>query len=126
VSTYLDLIDEKRSIISAKQEWSAINAEYAVRMDLQNRFKTGLEIAQYTADIMRRDMAAYDADSSKYTQSLGCWHGFVAQQVMMSVKKHRQTTDRSYIYLSGWMVAALRSQFGPLPDQSMHEKNYRV
>ena len=38
-------------------------------MDLQNRFKTGLEIAQYTADIMRRDMAAYDADSSKYTQS---------------------------------------------------------
>ena len=122
MSTYLDLIEEKRSIISAKQEWSAINAEYAVRMDLQNRFKTGLEIAQYTADIMRRDMAAYDADSSKYTQSLGCWHGFVAQQVMMSVKKHRQTTDRSYIYLSGWMVAALRSQFGPLPDQSMHEK----
>merc|ERR1711964_81452 len=25
-------------------------------------------------------------------------------------------------YLSGWMVAALRSEFGPLPDQSMHEK----
>ncbi|MBQ0741679.1 MAG: isocitrate lyase, partial [Pseudomonas sp.] len=25
-------------------------------------------------------------------------------------------------YLSGWMVAALRSDFGPLPDQSMHEK----
>ena len=122
MSSYLDLIEEKRSIISAKQEWSAINAEYAVRMDLQNRFKTGLEIAQYTADIMRRDMAAYDADSSKYTQSLGCWHGFVAQQVMMSVKKHQKTTDRSYIYLSGWMVAALRSQFGPLPDQSMHEK----
>src|SRR3546814_804543 len=24
--------------------------------------------------------------------------------------------------LSGWMVAALRSEFGPLPDQSMHEK----
>jgi isocitrate lyase len=40
----------------------------------------------------------------------------------MSVKKHRGTMDKSYIYLSGWMVAALRSQFGPLPDQSMHEK----
>ena len=26
------------------------------------------------------------------------------------------------MYLSGWMVAALRSEFGPLPDQSMHEK----
>ncbi|VAW44185.1 Isocitrate lyase, partial [hydrothermal vent metagenome] len=22
----------------------------------------------------------------------------------------------------GWMIAALRSEFGPLPDQSMHEK----
>ena len=31
-------------------------------------------------------------------------------------------TDRRYLYLSGWMVAALRSEFGPLPDQSMHEK----
>ena len=122
MSAYLDLIEQTRQTIGAKQEWSAINAEYAVRMQLQNRFKTGLEIAQYTADIMRRDMANYDADSSKYTQSLGCWHGFVAQQVMMSVKKHQHTTDRSYIYLSGWMVAALRSQFGPLPDQSMHEK----
>lgn len=122
MSAYLDLIEQTRQTIGAKQEWSAINAEYAVRMQLQNRFKTGLEIAQYTADIMRRDMANYDADTSKYTQSLGCWHGFVAQQVMMSVKKHQQTTDRSYIYLSGWMVAALRSQFGPLPDQSMHEK----
>jgi isocitrate lyase len=38
------------------------------------------------------------------------------------VKKHQGTTDKSYLYLSGWMVAALRSEFGPLPDQSMHEK----
>lgn len=122
MSTYLDLIEKQRATISQRQEWSAINAEYAARMQLQNRFTTGLQIAQYTADIMRRDMAAYDADTRLYTQSLGCWHGFIAQQVMMGVKRHRQSTDRSYIYLSGWMVAALRSQFGPLPDQSMHEK----
>ena len=122
MSAYLDAIEEMRAKIQDKEEWHAINPEYAVRMQLQNRFRSGLEIAQYTADIMRRDMAAYDADTSKYTQSLGCWHGFVAQQVMMSVKKHQQTTDRRYIYLSGWMVAALRSKFGPLPDQSMHEK----
>ena len=51
--------------------WDAINPEYVARMRAQNRFKTGLEIAQYTADIMRRDMAEYDADSSVYTQSLG-------------------------------------------------------
>ena len=41
---------------------------------------------------------------------------------MLSVKKHQGTTNKSYLYLSGWMVAALRSEFGPLPDQSMHEK----
>jgi len=67
--------------------WDAISAESVARMRLQNRFKTGLDIAQYTADIMRRDMAAYDADSSQYTQSLGCWHGFIGQQKLISIKK---------------------------------------
>ncbi|SAL01758.1 isocitrate lyase [Caballeronia calidae] len=102
--------------------WDAINPEHAARMRAQNRFKTGLDIAKYTAKIMRADMAAYDADPSKYTQSLGCWHGFIGQQKMISIKKHFDSTDRRYLYLSGWMVAALRSEFGPLPDQSMHEK----
>ena len=102
--------------------WSAINPESAARMRAQNRFKTGLDIARYTAGIMRRDMAAYDADPSRYTQSLGCWHGFIGQQKMISIKKHFNSTERRYLYLSGWMVAALRSEFGPLPDQSMHEK----
>jgi isocitrate lyase len=91
-------------------------------MRLENRFQTGLDIARYTAAIMRQDMQAYDADPSLYTQSLGAWHGFVAQQQMIAVKQHFGTTKRRYIYLSGWMVAALRSEFGPLPDQSMHEK----
>jgi isocitrate lyase len=100
--------------------WNAINPEYAARMRAQNRFKTGLDIAQYTAKIMRADMDNYDADSSQYTQSLGCWHGFIGQQKMISIKKHFESTDRRYLYLSGWMVAALRSEFGPLPDQSMH------
>jgi isocitrate lyase len=102
--------------------WNAINSESAARMVTQNRFKTGLDIAKYTAAIMRKDMAEYDADSTNYTQSLGCWHGFVAQQKMIAVKKHHKTTSKRYLYLSGWMVAALRSEFGPLPDQSMHEK----
>jgi isocitrate lyase len=91
-------------------------------MRAQNKFKTGLDVAQYTADIMRADMAAFDADKTKYTQSLGCWHGFVGQQKLIAIKKHFGTTERKYLYLSGWMVAALRSEFGPLPDQSMHEK----
>jgi isocitrate lyase len=104
------------------RSWDAIDPESVARMRAQNRFKTGLEIAQYTADIMRKDMAEYDADSSVYTQSLGVWHGFIGQQKMISIKKHLKTTNKRYLYLSGWMVAALRSEFGPLPDQSMHEK----
>ena len=102
--------------------WSAIDAESVARMRLQNRFKTGLDIAKYNANIMREDMATYDADSSQYTQSLGCWHGFIGQQKMISIKKHFESTKGRYLYLSGWMVAALRSEFGPLPDQSIHEK----
>ena len=102
--------------------WDAINPDYVARMRMQNKFKTGIDIAKYTAGIMRKDMEAYDNDTAAYTQSLGCWHGFIGQQKMISIKKHFNTTDRKYLYLSGWMVAALRSEFGPLPDQSMHEK----
>jgi isocitrate lyase len=102
--------------------WDDINPESAARMKMQNRFKTGLDIARYTAAIMRKDMADYDADSSQYTQSLGCWHGFIGQQKLISIKKHFDSTAKRYLYLSGWMIAALRSEFGPLPDQSMHEK----
>ena len=124
MSNYTKNIDAVESLRKSNGSgWSAINPESVARMRAQNEFKTGLDIAKYTADIMRKDMAAYDADSSKYTQSLGCWHGFIGQQKMISIKKHfAGNTDRRYLYLSGWMVAALRSEFGPLPDQSMHEK----
>ncbi|MFC3853607.1 isocitrate lyase [Salinispirillum marinum] len=120
--TYRNEIDAVASVLSKNPTWNAINPAHAARMRVQNRFNNGLDIAKYTAKIMREDMAAYDKDTSKYTQSLGCWHGFIGQQKMISIKKHFKTTKRSYLYLSGWMVAALRSEFGPLPDQSMHEK----
>ena len=123
MSKYSDFTQQAASVIEANgPTWSGINPEYVARMRLQNRFKTGLDIAKYTAKIMREDMAAYDADTSKYTQSLGCWHGFIGQQKLIAIKKHLGNTKRRYLYLSGWMVAALRSEFGPLPDQSMHEK----
>ena len=123
MSKYSDEIASLQGVCNdAGSSWGAINPESAARMRLQNRFRTGLEIAQYTADIMRRDMEEYDADSSQYTQSLGCWHGFIGQQKMISIKKHFGSNKKKYLYLSGWMVAALRSEFGPLPDQSMHEK----
>ncbi len=121
--SYQDHITHITALTQSKNgAWTGIDAESVARMRVQNRFQTGLDIARYTAKIMREDMAAYDADSANYTQSLGCWHGFIAQQKMISIKKHFGTTKRKYLYLSGWMVAALRSDFGPLPDQSMHEK----
>ena len=120
--SYSKDIEALNSVVGANKTWHDIDPEAAVRMRLQNRFKTHLDIAKYNAKIMREDMAAYDADNSKYTQSLGCWHGFIGQQKMISIKKHFGDTKGRYLYLSGWMVAALRSEFGPLPDQSMHEK----
>ncbi len=120
--TYQDVISEAGKAIAPNSHWNGIDAESIARMRLQNRFRTGLDIARYTAGIMRADMAAYDADPAQYTQSLGCWHGFIGQQKLIAIKKHFGTTQKRYLYLSGWMVAALRSEFGPLPDQSMHEK----
>ena len=120
-SEKLDAI--KKSIDKFGDKWKSINPESVRRLRMQNRFKTGLEIAKYTAKIMRRDMDLYDKNPSMFTQSLGCWHGFIGQQKMISIKKHFGNTERKYLYLSGgWMIAALRSEFGPLPDQSMHEK----
>lgn len=123
MSDYLrDVTAASKLVTNHGSAWASISPENVARMKTQNRFKTGLDIARYTADIMRKDMAAYDADVSNYTQSLGCWHGFIGQQKMISIKKHFGETKGRYLYLSGWMVAALRSEFGPLPDQSMHEK----
>ena len=117
-----DMAQAGRLIRDYDGTWDGISGESIARMRAQNKFRTGLDIARYTARIMRADMAAYDADPANYTQSLGCWHGFIAQQKMISIKKHFGTVKGRYIYLSGWMIAALRSEFGPLPDQSMHEK----
>ena len=123
MASYKELIQE---LTDLKNQGSSSNVniqpESAARMRLQNQFQSGLDIARYTASIMRKDMDAYDANPESYTQSLGCWHGFIGQQKLISIKKHFGNTDKKYLYLSGWMVAALRSEFGPLPDQSMHEK----
>jgi len=123
MSTYINETQTTSNLIANQGDaWRSINPEHVTRMRLQNRFHTGIDIAKYTAKIMREDMESYDNNTADYTQSLGCWHGFVGQQKMISIKKHFGETKGRYLYLSGWMVAALRSEFGPLPDQSMHEK----
>merc|ERR1712137_823158 len=84
--------------------WEGINPEFAARMKVQNRFKTGLDIARYTASIMRKDMAEYDADSSQYTQSLGCWHGFVGQQKCCRLKNIKaQQAKATFTFQAGWL-----------------------
>jgi isocitrate lyase len=101
---------------------AGITFEDLAQLKTQNTFETHLDIAKAMATEMRKDMARYDNDTSKFTQSLGCWSGFHAMQMMRAIKRQKGTLDGSYVYLSGWMVAGLRNRFGHLPDQSMHEK----
>ena len=101
---------------------AGISVDDIVQLKIQNTYSTHLDVARQMAGVMRADMAAYDEDHSKFTQSLGCWSGFHAQQMIKSVKRMRGTASGTYVYLSGWMVAGLRNRFGHQPDQSMHEK----
>lgn len=120
--TYKELLAETQARYPSGQTSSGISIEDVVQLKIQNTYNTHLDVAKAMATVMRADMAAYDADSSKFTQSLGCWSGFHAQQKIKAVKRMRGTANGTYIYLSGWMVAGLRNSFGHLPDQSMHEK----
>ena len=121
-ATYKQLMEEALKRYPEGYTRSGITVDDVVQLKIQNTYNTHLDIAKAMATHMRADMAAYDQDSSKFTQSLGCWSGFHAHQKIKAVKRMRGTANGTYIYLSGWMVAGLRNSFGHLPDQSMHEK----
>src|SRR5450756_947279 len=72
-ASYLSELGAAEALLKTQPTWNGVSAEAVARMRLQNRFRTGLDVARYTAALMRSDMAAYDADPTKYTQSLGCW-----------------------------------------------------
>ena len=58
MTEYLADIKEMENLCTKKGDaWNGINPEYAVRMKLQNRFQSGLDIARHTAAVMRKDMA---------------------------------------------------------------------
>ena len=120
--SYKQLMEETLKRYPEGRTRAGLSIEDVVQLKIQNTYNTHLDIARGMASVMREDMAAYDEDSSKFTQSLGCWSGFHAQQKIKAVKRMRGTAKGTYIYLSGWMVAGLRNSFGHLPDQSMHEK----
>lgn len=120
--TFSEIHAEVSSRYPSGQTPGGVSVDDIVQLRLQNTYDTHLDIARDMAGVMRADMAAYDADPSKFTQSLGCWSGFHAQQMIKAVKRLRGTARGTYVYLSGWMVAGLRNRWGHLPDQSMHEK----
>ncbi|NVK20289.1 MAG: isocitrate lyase [Methylocystaceae bacterium] len=119
---YSQIREELQNRYPNGQTSGGIFVDEIAQLKVQNTYSTHLDIAKSMAKVMRSDMAAYDADPNNFTQSLGCWSGFHAQQMIKSVKRLRGTTKGAYVYLSGWMVAGLRNRFGHLPDQSMHEK----
>ena len=121
MTTYSDTIAELRRRYPDGAP-AGISITDIAQLKVQNTFSTHLDIAKAMAKVMRADMARYDADPSQFTQSLGCWSGWHAHQMMRAIKRQKGTLDRAYVYLSGWMVAGLRNRFGHLPDQSMHEK----
>ena len=59
-ASYQSEIEAAHTLLDTKPTWNGVTAEAVARMRLQNRFKTGLDIARYTAALMRADMAAYD------------------------------------------------------------------
>ncbi|SFX36306.1 isocitrate lyase [Paracoccus pantotrophus] len=120
--TFSEIHAEVSSRYPSGQTPGGVSVDDIVQLRLQNTYDTHLDIARGMAGVMRADMAAYDADPGKFTQSLGCWSGFHAQQMIKAVKRLRGTARGTYVYLSGWMVAGLRNRWGHLPDQSMHEK----
>ena len=120
--TYTDIRETLLKRYPDGETRSGVSIDDMVQLRIQNTYNTHLDIARDMATLMRTDMAAYDKDSRQFTQSLGCWSGFHAQQMIKSVKRLKGTTKGAFVYLSGWMVAGLRNSFGHLPDQSMHEK----
>ena len=120
--TYAELRAQVQKRYPTGQAPGGVTVDDIVQLKMQNTYNTHLDIAREMAGVMRADMAVYDKDHSKFTQSLGCWSGFHAQQMIKAVKRMKGTSKGTYVYLSGWMVAGLRNRFGHLPDQSMHEK----
>ena len=80
--TYAQLRAEVEKRYPSGQTPGGVTVDDIVQLKMQNTYDTHLDIARDMAKVMREDMAAYDADSSKFTQSLGCWSGFHAQQMI--------------------------------------------
>ena len=70
-ASYQSEIEAAEALLKDKPTWNGISAEAVARMRLQNRFKTGLDIARYTAAHHARRHGRLRRGHAKYTQSLG-------------------------------------------------------
>ena len=67
---YSDLIKEiKNSENFKNSSWESINPEYVARMQLQNRFKSGIEIAKYNACLLYTSPSPRDVHLSRMPSS---------------------------------------------------------
>ena len=48
-ASYLSELGAAEALLKSQPTWNGVTAEAVARMRLQNRFKTGLDIARYTA-----------------------------------------------------------------------------
>src|SRR3546814_6470065 len=64
-----DMAQAGRLIRDQDGRWDAIGAENVARMRAQNKFRTGLDVARYTARLMHANMDANAADPATSTPS---------------------------------------------------------
>jgi isocitrate lyase len=69
--TYAELRADAQARYPSGQTPGGVTVDDIVQLKLQNTFDTHLDIARAMAKVMREDMAAYDADPTLSTQSLG-------------------------------------------------------
>jgi len=123
--TYLERIaDVQAEINSGERNRAGLTAEGIVRKQIKNEVDgvafSGLNVARRNAAIMKHDREIFDQDRSKPTVSLGGVQGLVVQHYMIAAKKAGKI-NQVYWYLSGWDVAAQKSEDSPQPDVSGHD-----
>ena len=65
MDSYSKIVADHAKLLEKRPTWNAISPESIAKMKLQNRFKTGVEIAKYCSEIMRKDMEEFEKDDSK-------------------------------------------------------------
>ena len=117
MSDYQNDIDSVASLKEAQGgTWAAISPEYAARMRAQNRFKPVLISPSTLLALCAKIWAEYDANRCQIHPITGLLARFYRSTETDFYQETFQYHRQKYLYLSGWMIAALRApDFGPYP-----------